>query len=381
MTRDLIVFATADWAEQYWTNKQRMADQFSQCGFRVLYVESFGLRTPGKNKKDCKRLFRRLLTGLRPAKKIKNNLWVLSPLVIPRWQNKYVAKCNYLLLRIQLTFFKLCHRFQQALVWSYHPYVTPLLSLFQTSKLYYHVVDNIVAVPTVDIAAYRAAETQFLTQVAAVFVTSVPLKTYYESITPAPVYYSPNVVDVAHFTQARTASPPADLQCIPHPRLLYYGVLSDFKIDLELLYAVATQHSNWQLILIGSEREGQNATVLKSLKKLPNVHCLGYRPYAQLPQYLSGIDVGILPLLDNLYTRYMFPMKFFEFLAAGIPVVSKNIDALLPYQDLFLAASNVDEFIEAIEDSLREKKSVITIDELEKQYSWQARMQQVLNVI
>ncbi|MCX7124800.1 MAG: glycosyltransferase [Gammaproteobacteria bacterium] len=383
MSKDLILFATADWAEQYWTNKQRMADQFSDHGFRVLYVESFGLRSPGTNKKDLKRLFRRLWSGLRPAKKIKNNLWVLSPLLIPRWQNATIAKLNYFLLTAQLKLFKLFHQFQSDLIWTYHPYVEPLLKPLNAKKVYYHVVDNITAVPNVDAKSYHAVEEKFLSQVTAIFVTSVPLKDYYESLSKKiPVYYSPNVVDVDHFAKARVSQKqPNDMQSIPRPRLLYYGVLSDFKIDVELLITIAQQRTEWELIFIGDEREGQDSQLLQALKNLPNVHFLGYRAYADLPPYLSAVNVGILPLLDNSYTRYMFPMKFFEFLAAGLPVVSTRLNALVPYQNLFSVADNAYEFITAIECSLCNKKQGLSIEEMEAQYSWKARMKQVLEII
>ncbi|OGT43029.1 MAG: hypothetical protein A3F13_07490 [Gammaproteobacteria bacterium RIFCSPHIGHO2_12_FULL_40_19] len=382
MSQDLILFATADWAEQYWTNKQRMADQFSQLGFRVLYVESFGLRSPGANKKDIKRLLRRLWTGLLPAKKIKEDLWVLSPLVIPHWQNPRIAKLNYCLLSLQIKIFKLFHLFKTDLVWTYHPFIMPLLTPLQARSIYYHVVDNITAVPNVDAQLYLETEKKFMSQITALFVTSFPLKVYYESLTQKPVYYSPNVVDVEHFAKARDSqSEPTDMRFIARPRLLYYGVLSDFKIDVQLLNALAQKRPEWQIVLIGEEREGQNSPLLQALKKLSNVHFLGYRAYANLPLYLSAVDVGILPLDDNPYTRFMFPMKFFEFLAAGVPVVSTGIDALKPYQHFFALADDAEGFVAAIEKVLLEKKSKLTVDEMEKNYSWHARMAQVLCVL
>lgn len=383
MSKDLILFATADWAEQYWTNKQRMADLFSQHGFRVLYVESFGLRSPGANKKDIKRLLRRLWTGILPPKKVKENLWVLSPLVIPRWQNPKIAKLNQILLSIQIKLFMLTHRFKKPTMWTYHPFMMPLLKSLNTSALYYHVVDNITAVPNIDAALYHATEKAFLSKVNAVFVTSLPLKQYYEStMHHDTVYYSPNVVDVDHFAKARDAqSEPSDMQSIPKPRLLYYGVLSDFKLQVSLLLHIAQQKPDWQIILIGEEREGQQSPQLQALKKLSNVHFLGYRAYANLPAYLSTIDAGILPLQDNDYTRYMFPMKFFEFLAAGIPVVSTGIHALRDYQSLFSLGNTAEDFIKAIESQLTQKIPALSVSEMQEKYSWDARIKQVLDAM
>jgi glycosyltransferase involved in cell wall biosynthesis len=55
---------------------------------------------------------------------------------------------------------------------------------------------------------------------------------------------------------------------------------------------------------------------------MPNVHRLGYRPYEELPAYLGAFDAGLLPAVINAYTRSMFPMKFYEYLASGLRVVS-----------------------------------------------------------
>jgi glycosyltransferase involved in cell wall biosynthesis len=382
MSKDLIMFATADWAEQYWTNKQRMADQFAQHGIRVLYIESFGLRTPGANKKDVKRLLRRLWSGLCPPKQVQKNIWVLSPLVIPRWQNKTIAKINYFLLRCQIKLFSYYKKFQNPVVWTYHPFITPLLPSIDPKASYYHVVDNITAVPNVDSTLYLATEKEFLENASAIFVTSHTLQKYYQALSKTPVYYSPNVVDVGHFAKARDIqSEPSEMQMVSKPRLLYYGVLSDFKIDLAILIALAEKKPEWQFIFIGEEREGQASPRLHYLKNLSNTHFLGYRPYSQLPHYLAAVDVGILPLQDNAYTKYMFPMKFFEFLAAGVPVVSAPIDALTPYHHLFSSAKTADEFITQIENQLDQKVALLTVDEMQKNYSWDARMAQVLAVI
>ncbi|MEX0628704.1 MAG: glycosyltransferase, partial [Cucumibacter sp.] len=94
------------------------------------------------------------------------------------------------------------------------------------------------------------------------------------------------------------------------------------KLDFPLLLELFSARPDWHLVLIGEEREGQSNPDLARLGALPNVYRLGYRPYADLPAYLRGIQVGLLPSALNAYTRAMFPMKFYEFLAAGIPVAA-----------------------------------------------------------
>jgi glycosyltransferase involved in cell wall biosynthesis len=125
----------------------------------------------------------------------------------------------------------------------------------------------------------------------------------------------PNVVDWEHFSQAFNPGPdPDDLKDIPHPRLGYVGVLSDFKVDFELLLNIATERPDWHIVLIGEEREGQHNATVQVLKEMQNVHFLGYKEYEELPNYIRGLDVGLLPTLINQYTNSMFPMKYFEYI-------------------------------------------------------------------
>ena len=385
MSKDIVILATADWAEKYWTNKQRMAVEFAKRGYRVLYVESFGLRAPGANKKDFSRLFRRLITGLKPAKKVADNIWVLSPLVLPKWNNKAIKKFNYSLIALRLKIFRFLNHFDTHCLWTYHPYILPLIKKLKTQKNYYHIVDNISAVPGIDQQSFEQAEQALFEKLSAIFVTSVTLQADYQKKSPKlPVIYSPNVVDVLHFAQARKlSSEPVDLADIKKPRLVYCGVLSDFKVNFKLLTEVAKAKPEWEIVLIGEEREGQQSTVLANLKQLPNVHCLGYRPYKELTDYLSSMDIGILPLQDNTYTRYMFPMKFFEFLAAGLPVVSTKVAALVPYEGYFYLGNSTEQFIEAISQCLtdHEKKGALSVDEMRATYSWDARMTEVISTM
>ena len=129
-------------------------------------------------------------------------------------------------------------------------------------------------------------------------------------------------------------------------------MLSDFKVDFPLLLKLASQRPDFHLVFIGDERVGQRSVVLKQLGDLPNVHLLGWRAYYRLPDYFRGLDVGLLPLRANDYTRAVFPMKFFEYLAAGLPVVASPLPALEVYGELHRRTANDDAFIAGIEEVL-----------------------------
>jgi glycosyltransferase involved in cell wall biosynthesis len=190
------------------------------------------------------------------------------------------------------------------------------------------------------------------------------------------------VADIDHFAAARRAgSIPADLDAIPRPRLAYIGVLSDFKTDLSLIEYAVQKRPDWHYVFIGDEREGQISSTIARLKTRPNVHLLGRKPYAQLPSYLRGIDVALLPQLINDYTRAMFPMKYFEYLAAGRPVVATPLPALAEFTALHRQADAPDSFIDAIASALS-APTVVPIDHPTlRSHSWEARLDTMLSRI
>jgi len=167
------------------------------------------------------------------------------------------------------------------------------------------------------------------------------------------VHPFPSSVDVAHFAKARriTAEPP-DQAPIPHPRIGFFGVI-DERMDMELLRGVATLRPDWHLVLLGPIVKIDEASV----PRLSNIHCLGSKTYAELPQYIASWDVAMLPFARNDATRYISPTKTPEYLAAGRPVVSTSIrDVVRPYgqQGLVRIADTPAAFVEACEAAMAE---------------------------
>jgi glycosyltransferase involved in cell wall biosynthesis len=167
------------------------------------------------------------------------------------------------------------------------------------------------------------------------------------------VHAFPSSVDVAHFARARSVvADPMDQRGVGRPRLGYFGVI-DERMDYELLRGVAAARPEWQIVLIGPTAKVDPA----SLPVAPNLHYLGPKLYADLPEYIAGWDVAILPFARNEATRFISPTKTPEYLAAGKPVVSTSIrDVVRPYGELRLAriADTTDTFVEAVEAALAE---------------------------
>lgn len=325
--RDVVLFATADWDMPYWTNKQHTAVHLAQRGHRVLYVESPGMRMPTLAGIDLRRIAGRVRRGLAPIRQVRDNVWVLSPLLLPAMHHLPLAgRLNQAALRAALKRFVKRLGFRRPLVWTYHAYMLDALRGWDHGPIVYHCVDDLGAIPGVDAQGYAGAERALLERADVVFTTSMTLNRRCMRHNPRSHYF-PNVADYEHFARAHDGAPlPADMQAIPEPRIGYVGVLSDFKIDFALLLDAARMRPQWSWVFIGDEREGQRSPRVDALRALPNVHFLGHRDYAMLPDYLRGMAAGLIPSLVNDYTRAMFPMKYFEYLAAGVPVVATPLD-------------------------------------------------------
>lgn len=167
------------------------------------------------------------------------------------------------------------------------------------------------------------------------------------------VHAFPSSVDVAHFAQARTmTSEPDDQRSIPGPRLGFFGVI-DERMDLGLIAGIAQARPQWQLVMLGPVVK-IDPTVLPHA---PNLHYLGNKRYEELPRYISGWDVALLPFARNDATRFISPTKTPEYLASGKPVVSTSIrDVVNPYgqRGLVRIADCVEEFVAACEAAMRE---------------------------
>lgn len=167
----------------------------------------------------------------------------------------------------------------------------------------------------------------------------------------------PSSVDIAHFAAARDRLPePADQAGIGYPRLGFFGVI-DERFDIELVSELASQRPDWQVVLIGP--------VVKidpdSLPRQPNIHYLGPKSYAELPLYLSGWDVALMPFAINESTRFISPTKTPEYLAGGCPVVSTPIrDVISGYGNsgVVTIADSPQAFIAGIEAALKSRADV-----------------------
>lgn len=166
----------------------------------------------------------------------------------------------------------------------------------------------------------------------------------------------PSSIDGDHFRKARTETDePHDQKNIPHPRIGFFGVI-DERMDIELVDRIAQLRPDWQIVMIGPVVKIDPAT----LPRRSNIHYLGKKDYKDLPKYLAGWDLAILPFARNESTQFISPTKTPEYLAAGRPVVSTSIrDVIRPYaqEGLVSIADTAEEFVDAAEKAMAQAKT------------------------
>jgi UDP-galactopyranose mutase len=162
------------------------------------------------------------------------------------------------------------------------------------------------------------------------------------------VHCFPSSVDAAHFRRSRDLRDADDQARLPRPRLGFYGVI-DERLDLALPDALAAAHPEWQIVMIGPVAKIKP----QALPRRENIHYLGQRTYDQLPAYLGGWDVCLLPFARNEATRFISPTKTLEYMAAERPIVSTPIpDVAEPYSDIVYLGDTTEAFVAACERAL-----------------------------
>jgi glycosyltransferase involved in cell wall biosynthesis len=379
---DIVIISTADWDHPLWTNNQHNAIRLAERGFRVLYVESLGLRRPTAAPSDLKRIVGRALRSIRGIRRVNPRLFVYSPLVLPFHGSRTARAINDFLLTSCLRLLLKILSFNKVIIWSYNPFVFGLRDAVQASSLIYHCVDDLSSVPGMPSRQVREAEGSMLERGDVIFATSRALFERLRTLQPKKTYYLPNVADFEHFSAARAAGAiPQEIARIPRPRIGFVGAISSHKLDLDLVTGVAKQRPDWHWVLVGPPGITESAHGTAALQ-MPNVHLLGHRSYQVLPDYLRGMDVAVLPCKINSYTRSMFPLKFFEYLAAGKPVVATSLPALQDYSESYVKADSVEEFCQAVEMILSGRRPDEQLClELAKRHTWDARLDQMLGII
>ncbi len=265
--------------------------------------------------------------------------------------------------------------------WYYTPMALPFTDHLKPQLVVFDCMDELAAFKFAPVAL-KEMEQQLLNKADVVFTGGYSIyeakKNRHHNIYPFP-----SSIDKEHFGSARTVThEPQDQAHIPHPRFGFYGVI-DERFDIDMIAQAAEQKPEWHFVLIGPVVKIDEA----SLPRLANIHYLGGKSYNELPQYLSGWDVAIIPFAMNESTQFISPTKTPEYLAAGKPVISTPIkDVVSPYADnnLVSIAATAGEFVkhgEAILEMKEKEAWLKKVDSFLAGNSWDRTWSQMVKHI
>jgi glycosyltransferase involved in cell wall biosynthesis len=257
--------------------------------------------------------------------------------------------------------------------WMYDPVAVPIVEERKAQLVVYDCVDRHSAY-----GGYRGIldrlERRLLSQADIVFVTARGLEEHCAG-TAETVHFLPNGYDEELF-KIKTTIPDA-MARIPRPRLGFVGGVAHW-LDLDLVAAAARSRPDWSFVFVGPIGD-----VGATVPRASNIHWLGRCRREDVPAYVAGFDVGLIPFKETLLTKSVNPLKAYEYLAAGVPVVSTRLPEL---DDLHLIRQTrqLEEFIAGVEDALKDGKGDDRMKERREsvaEYSLQRTFEKMVNIV
>ena len=389
----IVCLSSQVWEEPMWTNKQHIMSRLA-TEHDVLHVD-FGLPTFWRYAKerlthspgDLAHPLRVLTDGTYPHPDGLHvgNHYVPRPVRwLPRGHNVRDF-CQYD-LKVMLQQRYISRLKAPPIVWVYHPGYGDAVDRIGKKLLVYDCVDNYQAFPEYKHTPWLMQREQRLCQKADVVVTtSQRLYELRSPYNPERTFLVHNVGDADHFQ--KTQDP--QTRVVPQmqelsgrgPVVGFVGAVSDYKLNLDWLMHAARQRPLWQFALIGPVGIADASTDVSTLGSMPNVHLFGAQPYASLPNWLAGADITVIPYRLNTYTESVFPIKFFEFLATGKPVVISPLPAVKAFWGAVHVAENAQDFVHKCELALAESPTdpaVASRLKLAQENSWPQRISTIM---
>jgi len=372
--RDIVCFSN-DWDSDPLSKKhimQRLAKKN-----RVLWINSIGNRKPTASVRDFKRIVKKLRDFSGGHKSVAERIHVYSPIAIPFHGNALARWINRKALQWSVR--RVCRRlgFDRPVTWTFEPASAEVAGRLGEGALVYHCVDEFSEFSGTDKAALLELERQLMTKSDCVFVSSDRLLANKRQYNPN-TFLVTHGVDVAHFRAACDAytTVPEDIASLTGPVVGFFGLIADW-VDLELIRFLADARPDWNFVLIG-----KHVTDLRAVSGLKNVHILGPRPYAVLPNYAKAFDAAILPFVVNNLTLAANPLKLREYLAAGLPVVATALPEAEKLGSLVRIGRNTLEFLHHLESILSSSSTgpQVSISNAMDKESWDDKVEELSRI-
>ncbi|MEJ2710751.1 MAG: glycosyltransferase [Anaerolineales bacterium] len=362
LKQDLIVLPVIDWESRI-QRPQQIAMRFAQAGQRVFYMHTS------------------FHQGTQPVvRMLAENIFEVK-LPAPQATNLYsdsLTETVTVAFENALASLRRSFHIAQAVCLVDLPFWTPLaLRLRQTFgwKVVYDCMDHHRGFSTN--SPQMLAQEDRLSQHSDLILTTSHFLLEEKSRQNANTIRVPNGADFDHFRYPPTSLPP-EIDQLERPVIGYYGAIADW-FNTGLVRDLATARPEWNFTLIGSTLYAD----LEPLQGLQNVHLLGEMPYSRLPAYLHAFDVAIIPFKATPLTQATNPVKLFEYLSAGKPVVATTLDELRHYEEYARLASTPEQWLAEIESALQEDSASLMQARLAfaRQNTWEQRFAQIAAAI
>lgn len=317
---------------------------------QIIWVNYHGTRRPSLNRKDARAAWsalKRFARGIRP---VGRNFVQMTPLVLPGVTDPVLRRVHQRLLLAQLR--RALRQVPGAAdrplqIWSFAPDVPFLVDAFDEECFVYYCVDDYAEFEGLDAGFIARSEDELVRRSDLVITTSELLFDAKRRFRDDTVMIR-HGVDFDHFAAAwrRPLEVPEDIARIKQPIFGFFGLIH-FWIDRELIARVARLRPDYAFVLIGDR-----ATDTSAIDRLPNVHLLGRRPNSELPAYCAGFRAGLLPFTRTAMTRSVNPIKMYEYLAAGLPIISTPLPEAERFTGPVSMVNTAEEFAAACDDAL-----------------------------
>ena len=382
--KDILIISTQDW-DALPTRKHHWARKLASRGNRVVYVEQ-QMHILGWLA-DIGNQYKRLWSWMNGPRIVSEGLWIFTlPIVLPFFQVfRFVNSLNNSLLVPIISWALRRIGFNINILWVYTPHAGSLVGRLGEEFVVYECVDDFTATRgLVRSSTIGALEQDLLSMVDQVIVTHAGLQKAKSGISRR-LALIPNGADLRHFALAghQDTIPLKEVSDLPKPVIGFHGWIQ-YWIDFDLIAYAAHKRPDWSFALIGPI---EPLARVNKVRGLSNVHFLGKMPYENIPALIAGFDVCINPFVIDKLSDTVSPIKLYEYLASGKPVVSVDMPAAREFSDLISIVHTPDEFVAALEDQIIANEKATVLHDMEarqkavKEYSWDARFQQVENVV
>lgn len=380
---DILCLSSIDW-DFIWQGHQEIMSTLAAQGNRVLFIENTGVRAP--TLKDLPRLrqrWRNWRDGTKGFRQVRENLVVYSPVILPFPYSRLARWVNRLVLLRALRRWMRAMGFGRPVVWSFLP--TPLardlIRALDPEMTVYYCIDDF-ATSSTQSKRIRGSERAFFREADLVFVTSEHLRQRAAQISTR-VHLFPFGVNFERFSRVRQSPDgiPAELNGMSRPVVGYVGGIHQW-VDQELLVRAAVRLPQATFVLVGPSQ-----TDVSKLASCPNVRLLGKKAHGELPAYLKGFDVGVIPYRLSEYTANVYPTKLNEYLAMGLPVVATDLPEIRRFNAEHGAVVRVAKDAEAFVEGIRAVCGAAPLEERERRVAvarkngWAERIAQMSALI